>query len=89
MYLLGLGWIIWGIERAAQKIEASRAHGRSAADVLVGRLHTVPVRSWNPLDTEAWYYGRHSQRFRQSLVFPETRRATDGYHAGVGILATC
>ena len=68
LYALGLVWLVWGIERAAQHIEAKRAQGRSAADMLTGRRPSAQVPTSNPLDPEAWYYGRHSQRFRQSLA---------------------
>ena len=68
LYFIGLAWIVWGIERAAQYIELRREGERSAGDVLVGRMPSGQARSWNPLDPGAWYYGRHSQRFRQSLA---------------------
>src|SRR5579862_8380193 len=68
MYALGLLWLVWGIERAGQYIEAKRTKDRSAADLLTGRVHSNDARSLNPLDPGAWYYGRHSQRFRQSIA---------------------
>lgn len=68
LYALGIGWLVWGLERAAQRIDARRRRPRSAAEELTGRRAPGVVRSWDPLDVEAWYYGRHSQRFRQSLL---------------------
>jgi hypothetical protein len=68
MYLIGLAWIVWAIERAAQRFEKARGQNRTAADVLTGRRPSSTPTSWNPLDPEACYYGRHSQRFRQTLV---------------------
>ena len=68
MYLIGLAWLVWGIERAAQRIEKQRSQGRTAADVLAGRRPASNRWLWNPIDPEAWYYGRHSQRFRQTLA---------------------
>ncbi len=69
LYLVGLAWVVWVIERIAQRIEARHQQGRTAAEVLTGRRHAHGPQSWNPFDPEAWYYGRHSQRYRQSLAF--------------------
>lgn len=65
LFFVGLGWAVWGVERRAQKIESDRAASLS-------RLWTSDqpsiVKSWNPLDLSAWYYGRRSQRYKQSMT---------------------
>jgi hypothetical protein len=68
LYLIGLAWITWALERRAQRIEQVRTKGLSAADVLTERRQPRGPVSWNPLDPTAWYYGQHSQRFHQTLA---------------------
>ncbi len=70
-YLIGLCWTVYLVERAARRIEAKRG------PVEVSDLPLIPVGGevrggrrggWNPLDPAARYYGRTSQRLRQSLA---------------------
>src|SRR5262245_14628144 len=63
-YVLGLGWLIWGAERIARRL-----------DTNAGRFTPVSAKTlharrfvWNPCDTEAWYYGRRSPRLVQTLA---------------------
>lgn len=74
MFVLGLAWLIWGLERAAQYFEKIREQQHRDAQV-VPVLHK-PLRKdaddhldhvWNPLDPAAWYYGRRHKRLNQSL----------------------
>jgi hypothetical protein len=67
-YCIGLAWMVWLLERAAQRIELRRDSSRTATDVLAGRHAPSTQRSWDPFDPQAWYYGRHNQRFYQSLL---------------------
>jgi hypothetical protein len=59
LFLIGLCWLIWWLERSSRRIE-------------VRRLGTPDNQSrkkiWNPLDPQAWYYGRGSQKLKQSLA---------------------
>jgi hypothetical protein len=55
LFLIGLAWVVWGIERASQFY---RRQGRT----------TARRRIWNPLDLDAWYYGRRSKKLNQSLT---------------------
>ena len=74
MYVIGLLWVVWGLERAAQHYEALRRHQRlQAAASNVEHTQVIheteadkPVR--NPLDPAAWYYGRRSRKLNQSIV---------------------
>ena len=63
LFLIGLGWLIWWLERSSRRIEVQRME--SAAQQPE---HQAPKKSWNPLDPEAWYYGRGSQKLKQSLA---------------------
>ena len=74
LFALGMGWLVWILERTTQRIEARRLLEQPLLDrrVLVAgeavQLPSVEVRTWNPLDPAAWYYGRNSQRLKQSLA---------------------
>ena len=74
IYVVGLLWVVWGLERAAQFYEAKRKQqrllaGGTAAEstqVLHETRSEKPVS--NPLDPAAWYYGRRSRKLNQSIV---------------------
>lgn len=74
LFVIGLMWVVWFLERAAQRIELRRLSRDSASlDPTVSLPSFVKeperdVRSLNPLDLTAWYYGRRSQRLKQSMV---------------------
>ena len=57
LFFVGLGWTVWGVERVSQQ---RRTYRRAKS--------RTPRRIWNPLDQEAWYYGRRSRKLNQSLV---------------------
>ena len=79
-YLIGLCWVIWGLEKAAWKFDRERYARRAAAAVqelaspipTSGSGRTVPTQTLkkitNPLDPEAWYYGKKSKRLNQSVA---------------------
>lgn len=56
LFFLGLGWIVWALERKSRQIELARLDRKQ------------PARAWNPLDPAAWYYGRKSPKLAQSTV---------------------
>ena len=56
LFLTGLGWVVWLVERASQHYER-RASARPAAR-----------RIWNPLHSGAWYYGSRGRKLNQSLT---------------------
>lgn len=58
-FFLGLAWTVWGIEQTSRYYDRLRASGKLT---LAGK------RNWNPLDLDAWYYGRQTRKLRQSLV---------------------
>jgi hypothetical protein len=61
LFLLGLGWVVWFVDRAAQRLEAERTAGPAASG-------PAGKRTWNPLDAEAWYYGRRFGKLHQSTA---------------------
>ena len=73
-FLLGLGWVIWGLERASREIEQARIDAvlRSGPSLLTPAEAAADTlsekRIWNPLDPSAWYYGRGSRKLKQSTL---------------------
>lgn len=75
-YLIGLGWVVWGLEKAARKFDRQRLELKAAAsleelstDPASPAVTTpAPARVSHPLDPEAWYYGRKSKRLNQSVA---------------------
>jgi len=69
-FLLGLGWVVWYVERISQQIDSRRATASQHAqpDGSDATSAADEQRIWNPLDTHAWYYGGRSRKLNQSLV---------------------
>lgn len=76
LFMLGLGWCVWGLERTGQRLETARRHQLVAAQPTISnitaRSAAVDNNSdagsiRNPLDPAAWYYGRNP-RLNQSLA---------------------
>lgn len=77
LFLVGLGWVVWIVERASQRYQARRRARRlqtRPAGAWESPLCDLPTteektkRPWNPLDPDAWYYGRKSKRLNQSIA---------------------
>jgi len=76
-FVAGLIWIVWWVERKAQEYEARRlaqldpVATEHAIKPLIEDQQARPrgaPRIWNPLDTQAWYYGRRGRKLNQSLT---------------------
>jgi hypothetical protein len=77
-YFIGLAWVVWGLERTARKFDRVRLAARAEAAVM--KLSTAAIlsedvpaeppqeRVSNPLDPEAWFYGKKSKRLNQSVA---------------------
>eukprot|EP00913_Durusdinium_trenchii_P023382 g21960.t1 len=59
LFLIGLMWVVRYVERTSKRYE--RARRENAAEA------SSPARIWNPLDPDAFYYGRRQKRLNQSL----------------------
>jgi hypothetical protein len=57
LFFVGLGWVIWSVEWVSRRCQARRREA--------GR---TPRRIWNPLDQDAWYYGRGNRKLNQSVT---------------------
>ena len=75
VFVTGLGWTVWLVERASRSLLAKRnlpSHlGGSSAGPLVSmnsQLGQATVRTSNPLDIEAWYYGTKRRKLNQSAT---------------------
>ena len=74
-FFVGLAWVIRHVDLRAHELQMQRAlvPGSSprahALEAMGGDLKTEHPRSiWDPCDLEAWYYGRNSNKFKQSLT---------------------
>jgi hypothetical protein len=77
-YFVGLAWVVWGLERTARKFDRVRLAARaeaaleklSEAAILSEEAPVQPTheRVSNPLDPEAWFYGKKSKRLNQSVA---------------------
>ncbi len=74
-FVTGLGWVTWWVERKSRSLQLARleASGAATASAPLRSMHesvaepSEGARIWNPLDMDAWYYGRQRQKLRQSL----------------------
>ena len=69
LFVTGLAWITWHLERVTQSIDSARrqARGFNLQAVLSQEQQESDVKTLNPLDPAAWYYGRKAPRLNQSL----------------------
>jgi Domain of unknown function (DUF4159) len=76
MFLIGLAWLVWAVERESHRIEQARldrllrdgpllVSPESASEAYEQRARRW---TWNPLDPRAWYYGRNSRKLKQSTL---------------------
>jgi len=77
LFLIGLTWTIYLLESLSQRYERRRVESELALggdrvnDVLGsvgGDICRSRRRTWNFFDLAAWYYGRNSQRLKQSFL---------------------
>lgn len=80
LFVIGLLWMVWFVERTAQAIEKKRID--ALGDNVISLVHPSIAEDrpgggsdrfratrllWNPFDPRAWYYGRKSRKLNQSL----------------------
>jgi hypothetical protein len=78
-YFIGLGWVVWGLERTARRFDLERlklqaedaVRGLSERSPASSETSALPLKKKkvsNPLDPEAWFYGKKSKRLNQSVA---------------------
>ncbi|HTN76556.1 MAG TPA: DUF4159 domain-containing protein [Pirellulaceae bacterium] len=60
LFLIGLGWTVWLVERSGQAFERRRLQAASSGARV--------AKAWHPLNPKAWYFGRRSPKLNQSLI---------------------
>lgn len=70
LFILGLVWVVWGVEKSAQHYLELRREWRKQAGLDEGEDWIVnrPPETWNPLDPDAVYYGKRQKRLNQSVL---------------------
>ena len=75
VFLLGLGWCVWLVDRASKMLLAKRqltSHlGGSTDGPLISMnnsLGQATTQTSNPLDVEAWFYGSKRRKLNQSAT---------------------
>ena len=68
LFMLGLGWVVWAVQKSALFYEAQRRRVRVSA--YSRPKNNVPDEhpTANPLDTAAWYYVSSAPKLNQSLT---------------------
>ncbi len=68
-FFIGLAWTVWGVERG------SRFYLQQRYAAAVPAIDSQPLSGgagsnqiWNPVDLEAWYYGRRAPKLNQSIT---------------------
>ncbi|MCH8828338.1 MAG: hypothetical protein IID45_02040, partial [Planctomycetes bacterium] len=70
LFLIGLVWLVWELEKVFQKYESRRRQTRRAADETARNddRPITPTFIWNPLDPAAWYYFGRKKRLIKSVL---------------------
>ncbi|MBL68552.1 MAG: hypothetical protein CMO74_15225 [Verrucomicrobiales bacterium] len=73
-FFVGLAWTIHWVENRSREIQLLRRSSNptglaqaSPLDAMNRSIASPDKRTWNPLDMDAWYYGRQRQKLKQSL----------------------
>ncbi len=68
-FFIGLGWVIWCVQKASVYFETSRRLRQAQRHVAFRPAPVVDDLSVsNPLDPAAWYYGKNAPKLNQSLT---------------------
>jgi hypothetical protein len=80
IFFIGLAWTIRWVENRSHKLQVHRMdHLAAASPSELSRVNPLDAMNrsvapplehqkiWNPMDMDAWYYGRQRQKLKQSL----------------------
>lgn len=77
LFLIGLAWTVWFVERKSRAYQIRRQLKQAGNSLTLSKRSTKQSNKdelerppiWNPLDADAWYYGRRGgQRLNQSIA---------------------
>lgn len=89
LFLIGLIWVVWGIERGSRHHESLRADRRHKSldeeSLLAASIDRDELEGgdsvWNPVDTDAWYYNLSLSDFCHPFFWRRIRRMYDDRNA--------
>ena len=83
VFIIGLLWTVWGVDRGSKRFMQQRLASQPAGASPGAKLQVLPTAvtmdggaasmvalarpTWNPIDLAAWYYGRRSPKLNQSI----------------------
>ena len=67
-FIIGLGWTVWFFERSSLILQLSREATSTPLASMNHSAHKATIRTSNPLDIEAWYYGNKQRKLNQSAT---------------------
>lgn len=65
-FFMGLAWAVYYLEIASRRRELLHVH--HLEKVTISEPTSARRTIWNPIDPAAWYYGRKSQKLKQSTL---------------------
>jgi len=67
-FIIGLGWSVWLVDRSSLILQSSRQASSNPLASMNNSIHKTTIRTSNPLDIEAWYYGTKQRKLNQSAI---------------------
>ncbi len=67
LFGMGLAWFIWLVDKKAKQLRQRSLDALAELPVAAKHLVIQPTWIWNPLNLDAWYYGRRAKKLNQSL----------------------
>ena len=68
IFILGLGWSVWLVDRSSLILQLSRKTSSSPLASMNNLINSTNIKTSNPLDIEAWYYGTKQKKLNQSAT---------------------
>ena len=65
-FILGLGWSVWLVDRSSLILQLRRKTSSSPLASMNNLINSTNIKTSNPLDIEAWYYGTKQKKLNQS-----------------------
>ncbi len=68
IFILGLGWSVWIVERSSLILQTKHQHTSNPLAAMNSAGLEQTVKTSNPLNIQAWYYGNKHRKLNQSAT---------------------